>query len=98
MDTLTLIRELDAQGVTGRERRRRLEAHKQQWQQAEAQERAQLAQRYELEKAWAAQQAQRVRIPEKVIQEHTDDPVTAQLRRYLAGLALPGGGEGVNVS
>jgi hypothetical protein len=94
MDTLTLIRELDAQGVTGRERVRRLEEHRQQWQQEEAQQRAQLARRYELEKAWEAQQAQRVQIPEEVIQEHTDDPVTAQLRRHLADLALPKGAKG----
>jgi hypothetical protein len=91
MDTLTLIRELDAQGVTGRERIRRLEEHRQQWQQAEAQQRAALEQRYA---ALQAQAAQRVRIPEEVIQAHTDDPVTAQLRKLVKGLALPKGAKG----
>jgi hypothetical protein len=87
MDTLTYIQQLDAQGITGRERHRLLTERKQAIEQAEAQKRAELAQRY-------AQAAQRVQIAEEVIQAHTDDPVTAQLRQYVKGLALPKGAKG----
>jgi uncharacterized protein YggE len=89
MDTLTLLQELDAQGVTGWARIRRLEAHKRAWQEAQQQEARLEALEQEAARREAMAAAQRVKIPEPVIQEtvNPDSPIAAKIREYIKGIS-----------